>query len=47
MKELTVKAIRQGLEQIPAPGLLRLIEWIDNGKPLLLDGRIWASESLF
>ena len=33
-------ALKKGLQQLPTEGLQQLIDWIDSGKPLLLNGQI-------
>jgi hypothetical protein len=34
-------ALRAGLGQIPKSGLRRLKRWLEDGKPILLDGMIF------
>lgn len=35
-----IKVVYEGLSQIPSDGLQRLIDHIDEGKPVLLDGSV-------
>jgi hypothetical protein len=45
MLDIIRKTIHNGLDQIPTDGLLRLIEWINAGKPVLLTGQITCTKA--
>ena len=40
MRDYARETVTQGLDQLPSSGLRRVIDWIREGKPILLSGAI-------